>query len=238
MAQLFESICEFFEIDTRKFGGDILYFHPGLNEFNLPVKWTRYEVVANELVLATRTYEPLPIEIRDVSYDGDGRVSRPQLLVGDETGLLSALVAATDNLSGCPVTYRSTWGYFLDAENFDGGNPRANPAMQFPAEVFYISRVADDVPSTTLTFELSSGLTLPRAKLPKNNYAASVCAVPYRGALCGYTGSAMFDIYDKPTDDPAKDQCSRRVSGCECRFGKGKELRCRIFPGAQLVSMG
>jgi len=63
----------------------------------------------------------------------------------------------------------------------------------------------------------------------------SYCSWEYRGEECGYTGAAMFTEKDEPTDNPALDRCSYRLSGCECRSGKNKPLPFGGFPASSML---
>ena len=48
-------------------------------------------------------------------------------------------------------------------------------------------------------------------------------------------GTAMFTDKDEATDNPAFDSCSRRVSGCKCRFGEETALPFGGFPSASMM---
>ncbi|MBF4089245.1 phage minor tail protein L, partial [Burkholderia pseudomallei] len=41
---------------------------------------------------------------------------------------------------------------------------------------------------------------------------------------CGYIGAACFDKDDNQVSDPALDRCSKKISGCERRFGVNNPL--------------
>ncbi|MCL1909215.1 MAG: phage minor tail protein L [Holophagaceae bacterium] len=215
-------LLRFYEIDLSRVGGEILYFHPGLNEFGQNVVWQG------------REYQPFPIVIEGIEYDGQGRLPRPTLTVSNLTGQVGNLIRPYNDLNGCLLTHRMTLGRFLDAANFKEGNPEANPALEFPKEIYIFERKAEET-SEYIKFELTSALDVEGQKLPKRNYNANFCSHEYRGAMCGYSGSACFDTADREADH-SKDRCGRRLSSCEARFGKGNELPFGGFPGVGLIA--
>jgi len=231
------SIARFYEIDLRRAGIDeTLYFHPGLNEFGLPVVWGGRFVRKNltPIWAPGQEYRPFPIAIEGIEYDGQGRLPRPTLTVSNVRGHLGALVRAAGDLNGCTLTHRMTLTRFLDAENFIHGNPHADPLLEFPKEIYIFERKAEET-SEYIKFELASALDLEGQKLPKRNYNANYCPHEYRGPLCNYTGRNYYDEKDKATTE-AKDKCGKRLKSCELRFGVGKELHFGGFPGCGLIA--
>lgn len=238
---LYDRLLRFYEIDVRPCGGsEVFYFHPGLNEFDQPIQWTRTEINDQEQkVIATRIYQPLPIDVDGIEYDAKGgRLPRPKLSVADQTGRLGRLLRGYKDLNGAIFTHRMVWGRFIDAVNFRDGNSDANPAFEFPKEIYIFERKLEDISGVHIIWETVSALELTGQRAPGRNYNATICTHPYRGTLCGYMGASMFDVNDKPTTDPLKDECGRRLKSCECRFGVGCELRAHIFPGVQLITQG
>ncbi len=231
-APLYDSLLRFYEIDLTSVSGDIYYFHPGLNELGTSVVWTRREGSA----YVKRTYAPFPITIEGITYDGRGRSNRPTLTVSNLDGQLGPLLRAYKDLNGCLLTHRMTFGRFIDAENFADGNTEANPAIEFPREVFIFERKAEEN-RDFIKFELCSALDLQGQVLPKRNYNASYCSHEYRGELCGWTGTTYFDEVDVATD-LAGDKCGRRICSCEARFGTGNPLPYGGFPGVALITRG
>jgi lambda family phage minor tail protein L len=72
-------------------------------------------------------------------------------------------------------------------------------------------------------FMLSSALDFGGQQLPARQIAPG-CQWMYRDANCGYTGTAYFDANDNPVSDPSLDRCSKKTSGCTCRFGVNNPL--------------
>lgn len=217
------ALVRFFEIDLEKVGGPVLYFHPGLNEHGKPMVWRG------------REYSPFPIQIEGLEYDGQGRLPRPTLTVSNIDGQLGALVRAYKDLNGCKITHRTTLACFLDSVNFIEDNLEANPKWEFPADIFYFERKAEET-SEYVKFELASALDLEGQRLPKRTYNANFCPHRYRGEYCNYTGDKYFDTADNEVPDEARDKCGKRLNSCECRFGKGEQLPFGGFPGVGLLA--
>lgn len=113
-------------------------------------------------------------------------------------------------------------------------NPTANPAEEYPAETWIITRKVNETPAA-IEFELGSPLDLAGVKLPRRQVIAGTCLSAYRSGECGYAGGPVADYTDNPTSDPAKDQCSRTLRGCKKRFGENGELPISAFPGIARV---
>lgn len=117
-------------------------------------------------------------------------------------------------------------------------NPSANPAEEYPPETWFITRKAAESPGA-VEFELGSPLDLNGVRLPRRQLIAGTCLWAYRSGECGYAGPPVADYANQPTDDPARDQCSRTLTGCKLRFGANGELPFGGFPGlARLPRVG
>lgn len=122
------------------------------------------------------------------------------------------------------------------------GNPLANPTEHFADEQWIISQKSHEA-SDAITFVLSSPLQFDDVQLPTRQVLANLCGCllmdgpegGYRGAYCGYMGSAMFDKDGKPVTDPARDKCGGRVSDCKKRFGEWQPLGFGGFPSADRI---
>lgn len=140
----------------------------------------------------------------------------PKLSVGNVDGSISLLCMSLDDLVGAKVTRIRTFAKYLDAVNFDSGNPDADPAQTLPEEVWYIERKASETVES-VEFELSSPLDFGDVKLPRRQIIANHCPWAYRGVGCNYTGGPVADIDDNPTSDPALDRCGKRKTSCDMR---------------------
>lgn len=213
------ALIELFVLDlsTTPAGGQ-LYFHAGTNELRGPVIWQG------------QTYAPWPIEATGFDITTQGSLPRPKLSVANVDGLFSGEVQANNDLLGCMVVRKRTFAKFLDAANFIAGNPNADPSQHSDDDRWYIDqKTAED--RYILEFELASVFDLMGVQLPYRQVLKSACSWRYRGPECSYTGFAKFDRFDKPTDNPLADICSKRLSSCKLRFGTNP-LPYGGFPGA------
>ncbi|EPX3843799.1 phage minor tail protein L, partial [Enterobacter hormaechei] len=132
-----------------------------------------------------------------------------------------------------------TFAHYLDARNFPGGNPTANPNEE-RKQVYYIDRKSgsDD---ETVEFELSSPADL-RGQLIPTRQIQPMCTWCMRGWYktgngCTYAGqNGWFDKDGNRVDDPSQDVCSGLLStGCKPRFGENEQLDYGGFPGSSLL---
>jgi len=65
-------------------------------------------------------------------------------------------------------------------------NPTADPAAEFPVDIFYIDRKASET-KDAVEFELSSSFDVAGVQLPRRQIIQNVCTWRYRGAECGWT---------------------------------------------------
>lgn len=198
----------------------MLFFHPYQEEG--VIVWQGVE------------YHPWSIEAEGFKKTGD-RPPTPTLTVANQAGVITALCLQFDDLVGAILTVKSTLSKYLDAVNFDGGvNPEANPAEQYPDEIWYLDRKEYEG-QTAVKWSLSSALDFNGVVLPGRIIVANQCQWMYRSAECGYAGPPVAKYDDTLTSDPALDVCSRKVSGCKIRFGEDAELPYGSFPAAGLI---
>jgi lambda family phage minor tail protein L len=193
------------------------YYHAGTNELTA-------DIVFNGI-----TYAATPIEVEGFELTTKGTLPRPTMRVANANSAISALLALYNPLQA-KVTRIRTCKKFLDAVNFSGGNPTADPTAKFEDEIWYIDRVATENPQV-VEFELTSKLDLLNLALPRRQVLEH-CPWRYRGTECGYTGKSYFDVNDNATT-AANDQCGKRYSSCALRFTSGN-LPFGGFPGARL----
>lgn len=230
------NLVTLFEVDCTGIDGGFERYH---NHNDGVITWQGKE------------YHPWAIEARNFERTGEGQQPLPELAVGNIgvdaegnpiTGVVTALCLAMDDLIGAKVTRRRTFAKYLDAANFAEGNPSADPNEHLPDEQWIVSRRKSETPEA-VTFELSSPLQFDGVQLPARQIIAGLCtwltmAGPeggYRGAWCGYTGSAMFDRDGNLVSDPSLDRCGGRVSDCKLRFGANKPLSYGGQPSADRI---
>ena len=217
------AIVSLFELDLTPFGGDLLRFHAGTNQLQTPVVWNG------------NTYVAYPIEATGFEFNGQGQAPRPKLVASNVAGTITALVLQYEDMVGAKVTRRRTLAKYLDAVNFPGAvNPTADPTAEFPADVYFIDRKSGET-STVVEFELSPAMDVTGVQLPRRQIVQNVCVWRYRGAECGYTGTAYFDALDAPVVAAGADVCGKRLSSCKARFGAYGELPFGGFPSAGLL---
>ena len=215
------AIVELYELDTTVTGGvDVIRFTPhGPNE------------LGNDIVFGGQTYVRFPIEASGFARSGHGALPRPNLSVANVTGLVGAIA---DDLIGSKLTRTRTFAKYLDAVNFSGGNPQADPNQVIDREIWFVDRKSVDN-KLIVEFELAAAFDLAGVMLPRRQFVQNVCPWRYRGPECGYTGGAVADEKDQPTADPAKDRCGKRLASCKLRFGQYAELPFGGFPAVGLL---
>lgn len=215
------AIVELYELDTTVVGGvDVLRFTPhGPNP------------LGGDIVFGGLTYTRLPIEASGFARSGQGALPRPKLAVANVTGLVGAIA---DELIGARLTRIRTFAKYLDAVNFPGGNPQADPNQVIDREIWFVDRKAMEN-KLMVEFELAAAFDLAGVMLPRRQFVQNVCPWRYRGPECGYTGGAVADEKDQPTSDPAKDRCGKRLASCKLRFGQYAELPFGGFPAVGLL---
>lgn len=215
------AIVELYELDTTVVGGvDVFRFTPhGPNP------------LGGDIVFAGQTYARLPIEASGFARAGQGALPRPKLAVANVTGLVGAIA---DELIGARLTRIRTFAKYLDAVNFPGGNPQADPNQVIDREIWFVDRKATEN-KLVVEFELAAAFDLAGVMLPRRQFVQNVCPWRYRGPECGYTGGAVADEKDQPTSDPAKDRCGKRLASCKLRFGQYAELPFGGFPAVGLL---
>jgi lambda family phage minor tail protein L len=167
-------------------------------------------------------------------FNGQGQAARPKLVASNVAGAITALVLQFDDILGARLTRRRTLAKYLDAVNFAGGNPNADPMAEFPVDVFYVDRKAAEN-NEFVEFELAPAMDVTGVMLPRRQVVQNVCPWRYRGAECGYTGTLYFDANDAPVAPAPLDVCGKRLSSCKARFGEFNELPFGGFPAAGLV---
>ena len=217
------SLVDLFELDTSTLGGEVFRWHNGVNGLGSDVVWQG------------NTYNRLPVEASGFERSSKGTMARPSLRVANVSGLVGALVRELDDLVGAKVIRRRTFVKYLDAINFPNNfNSAADPNVSFPDEVWSIDRKASEN-GVFVEFELSSAFDVQGIQLPRRQCIQNVCVWKYRGAECGFTGGTIADSLDQYTNNPALDQCGKRLASCKLRFGANSELPYGSFPGTGLI---
>lgn len=214
---------EFYVLDATICGGGIERFHNYMADG--PIIWQGLQ------------YDPFAFTAEGFSLATDSQ-ARPTLACGNPNGVMSAMCGAFDDFIGAKLTRKRTVARYLDAVNFSGGNPEADPAQTFPDNVWYVERKIVES-YDMVQWELSSVYDLAGRQIPRRQIQANKCAWltigGYRGPYCGYAGSPVARANDTPTADPAEDRCGGRVSSCKLRFGTNGELPYGGFAAAGMA---
>lgn len=214
---------EFFECDLTAIGDSVYHFHFGTNELTQPVVWQGI------------TYTPWAGTSTGFDYSTNGQLPRPKLTLANVVGSITALLLATQDMTGGKITRRQTMAKFLDAVNFAAGNPTADPDAHFPDQVWFVDRKAGE-DRNAVELELTAAFDVTGVRLPRRQIIQNICPWRYRGAECGYTGTNYFKADDTAVGSSALDVCGKRLSSCKLRFGENAELPYGGFPGAGKVS--
>ena len=220
-------LVEMFVYDDGNIGGSFtgptaLRWHPGTKPVgNTPIVWQGIP------------YEPFPIEATGFEMQAAGKLPRPKLSASNIGGSLGAYIRTIQDALGAKVIRKRTLGKYLDAVNFPGGNPDADPDTYFPDEIYFIARKATENP-VFIEMELAVPFDVEGVMLPRRQVIAGTCQWVYRSAGCSYAGPPVQDIDGNPTTDPDKDQCRKTLTACRARFGTGV-LRTSAFPASLLA---
>lgn len=217
------NLIRLYEVDATRLGGNLMRFHGHAQE--------------GDIIWQGQLYEALQIEAKGFDIRGDGRPATPTLQLANEIGgvrgAVSALCLQLKDLAGAKVAVIETFRHFLDAANFPDGNPTA--ANEAKVNRWYIEQKTEET-RDQVTFALSSPLDLNGVMLPSQQITKLcrwACRGGYRGEACAYTGAAMFNKMDEPTDNPAEDRCGGRWKSCKAR---GNTRRFGGSMGASLIA--
>ena len=204
--------------DTVIDGATVLRWHPGTTVARQPIVWQGV------------TYEPFPIEASGFDLGAADKLPRPRIRAANIGGQLGAYLRTMADGLGAKVTRKRTLGRYLDAVNFPGGNPYANPATAFPDDIYYVARKASENP-IFVELELAVKFDVEGIVLPRRQVIAGTCQWVYRSAECSFAGAPVMNdpVY------PGQDKCSKTLAACKKRFGEFGVLRTSAFPASLLV---
>lgn len=223
-----DGVVTLFELDASKLGAGILRFHGHNQERNDGV-----------IVFRGKEYNPQALNVTGLEMRSDGRASTPTLTLANNIagvqGAVSAYCLQFSDFATAQLRVITTLAKYLDAVNFDGGNPTASDECR--EQIWFVEQKTSEN-AKLVTFELSNPIDLEGLKIPVReitNYCHWAVVGKYRGEECGYTGATMFDEHDNPTDNPLLDKCGGRMKSCVRRFGKNKPLPFGGCPASSLI---
>lgn len=255
-----DGLITLFELDASALGAGILRFHGhisfsewediyayfGSEELLMgdEERFIGAEILGNEngrvwkrnIIWQGETFEPMALDVSGLEMRSDGKASAPTLSmannIGGIQGAISAYCLQFGDFAGAKLKVITTLAKYLDAENFSAGN--ASASNEAKEQLWYIEQKTSEN-ANAVTFELSNPIDFEGLKIPVrqiSNYCHWCAMGNYRGEECQFTGAAMFTEKDEPTDNPALDRCSGRLSSCRIR---NNEIRFGGFPASSLM---
>ena len=195
------------KIDMAGIGGSAIYLSPGVNDKGSGVVWQG------------QTYDPFPIAGSGFEVTTQGQLPRPTVSVAALDGRVGALIASLDDLVGAIVTRKRALVKYLDAANWNGGNPSADPSAGFEDDIWILEQKTSES-FDVITFSLSALTDFQGLKIPSRLIQTSTCPWTYKGTECGYAGA--ISSCDRGLTTP---------NGCRAHFPTGA-LPFGGFPGA------
>jgi len=211
------ALIELFILDTNVIGFDTVdYFYPGT------------DANRNPIVFQGITYEPWPLEVTGYEFTGQGATPQPQLTISNIGGIVSATALQTGDLVGAKVTRIRTFAKFLDDQ------PTADPTQQLVPDIYYVNRKVSET-GTEVQFELTPAFDVVGLQLPSRQILQNSCSWIYKSAQCTWVPQPglYFDTTDAPQALPGGDQCGKRLTSCQVRFGANALLPYGGFPGSR-----
>lgn len=223
-----DGVITLFELDASRLGAGILRFHGHNHDKN-----------NGNIIFRTQEYSPQALNVTGLEMRSDGKASTPTLTlannIGGVQGAVSAYCLQFNDFATASLRVITTLAKYLDPINFENGNPNASDECK--EQLWFVEQKTSEN-HAQVTFELSNPIDFEGQKIPVRqitNYCHWAVMGQYRGEACGYTGAAMFDEFDKPTDNPLLDKCGGRMTSCVCRFGKNKPLPFGGCPASSLI---
>lgn len=231
-----------FEVDGTAFGvSDILRFHahsiPHTEAEILAAGGDESKLPAKSIWWQGEEFKAWPCQIEGIEASTSGSAAQPKLSVANLDGSITALCLHYDDLLQAKVTIHDTLAQYLDAKNFQSGNPSADPTQE-KLQVYYIDSKSAET-NQVIEFTLSSPMDLQGLMIPTRQLH-SLCSWCIRGKYrtgdgCDYAGTLYFDEKNNPVSDPSLDKCSGTLRGCKLRFGEHEELPFGGFHGTSLI---
>lgn len=253
-----DGLITLFELDARALGAGILRFHGHISYED----WARiYTLIGSSdligadsgtigkvfdlgdqktwqrnIIWQGQTFEPMALEVSGLEMRSDGKASAPIFSMANNIngirGGISAYCLQFGDFAGAKLKVINTLAKYLDADNFGSGNQMAsNEAKE---QIWYIEQKTSEN-AQAVSFELSNPIDFDGLKIPVrqiSNYCHWCAMGNYRGEECQYMGVTMFTDKNEPTNNPALDRCSGRLSSCRIR---NNEIHFGGFPASSLM---
>ena len=231
-----------YEVDGSAFGVDeVLRFHshhiPHTEAEIQAANGDETQLPPKMIIWQGQEYSAWPVSLDGVEASTTGSAANPTLTVANIDGSITALCLNFQDMLQAKVSIHYTLSQYLDADNFDNGNPSADPTQE-KVKVFYIDEKTLET-NEQVQFTLSSPMDLQGLQIPTRQLH-SMCSWCMRGKYrsgdgCDYDGTLYFDKDNNPVDDPSLDVCSGNLTGCRVRFGENNPVPFGGFPGTSLL---
>ena len=214
-----EPFIELFTLDLNPLGAAVVFnFTKNINPDGSNIAFGGVE------------FEPLDFETSGYEWSGAGTFPKPKISFPNAGNLATALINSYGDLTGAKITRLRTYAKYLD------GGSEGGQDIHYMPDVYYIEQ-RTKLTKSVATWVMSSVMDFQGVKLPRRLALRDVCQHTYRWwngsafvyGTCPYVGSNNFDENDQPTNS-AGDRCSRKLTGCEARFGANNELPTYAFP--------
>lgn len=176
-------------------------FSNGVNELGTDIVWQG------------ATFKAIPIEASGFEMSGTGKLPRPGIKIGNVDQWIGVVTRANDDLVGAKISRRRTFAKYLDAVNFINGNLNADPAQEFPPDIFYVETKRAET-KLYIEWELVSACDLSGIRLPRRQIIANVCSWN-KVSQCQYVAT-----------------CDHTLPNCKTNWGADQPLPFGGFPGA------
>lgn len=223
-------IISLFKLDTTSIGGSVYFFCQSS------------DLDANSMdpvSFGGQQYTPVDVEFSGLETNGVGTLPTPTIKLSNVgTGLFQAMINTYGDLLGCTLQRVRTFKRFLD----DGAEP--DPTAYYGPDTYRVERkVSENV--EFIEWELSASIDQEGAMLPRRVVIRDTCLWRYRRhravsdtfdyskAQCPYTGSRYYDRLGNEVTQRSQDECGRKLTDCELRFGRKAVLPFGGFPGVQ-----
>lgn len=220
-----DGLITLYELNAEKLGAGILRFHSHMQSGNI--------------IFRGKTFEPMSMQVSGLEMRTDGKASAPNMTMANNIngiqGAVSAYCLQFNDFAGAELKVITTLAKYLDAVNFDDGNPHASDECK--EQIWYVEQKTSEN-AQQVSFELSNPVDFEGLKIPVrqiSNYCHWAVCEKYRGEECGYTGSARFTYDNQPTDNPELDKCCGTLKACQLRFGRNKPLSFGGYPASSLL---
>jgi lambda family phage minor tail protein L len=214
-----------YRIDTTPVGGGVMYFTTA--GYGGPVSFGGI------------VYQPVDIEVDGFEVNAGGSLPTPNIRIANTDLMVQALINTYGDMLGCKVQRIRTFAQYLD------GQPEADPTAYLGPDTFEIERKTEEN-DVYVEWQLSASIDQEGKDLPGRTVIRDTCMWRYRHwnaaagrfeygkAQCPYAGNGCFDRSGVVVS-PDKDECGRRLSDCELRFGNNQPLPIGAFPGTARI---